>query len=230
MNTGTTIRSLAASAIVAVATVSLVGCSSGTAGTSAPSLGIQAPPAPVSIAPSDTPLSEPSMSEAASSPEASTAEATAIPTSIDPCSIVTVDEVNKLTGANFSAGKEETGTNNVKRCTYSQEGVSFTVAAAVAPDVATAKKNEAAVKADLEKEAHNLPLKLTELSGFAPDTDAAVVEGSANVGGLKFAGAAIYVLRNTTFFALTDFSTLGATPPTAAQMEDQAKVTLGRVP
>ena len=230
MNTGTTIRSLAASAIVVAATISLAACSTGTAGSAAPSLGIQAPPAPVSIAPLDSPSPEPSASEAAASPESSTSEATAIPTSIDPCTIVTPAEVSKLTGISFSSGQAETETNNVKRCTYGQQGVSFMVTAAVAPDAATAQKNEADAKAQLEAQAHNLPFKLTELPGFAPGADAALVEGSASLGGTKFAGVAIYVLRNTTFFALTDISTLGAAPPTAAQMEDQAKVTLGRVP
>jgi len=231
MNAGTTIRSIAASAIVAAATVSLAACSSGATGSTAASLApIVAPPAPVSIAPNDTPSPEPSASESASSPEASMAEATAVATSIDPCQIVTVDEVNKLTGASFSAGKAETDTNNVKRCTYSGEGIVFMVTAAVAPDAATAQKNEASTKAQLEAQANNLPFKLTELPGFASGADAAVAEGSASLGGQKFAGIAIYVLRNTTFFALTDISTGGAAPPTAAQMEDQAKVTLGRVP
>ena len=229
MNTGTTIRSTATRVIVVAATVSLAACSTGTGGSSAPSGAPIVAPAPVSIAPIVTPSPEPSTSEAASSGEPS-AEATAIATSIDPCQIVTPAEVSKLTGANFSSGKEETGTNNVKRCTYSQQGVVFTVVAAVAPDAATAQANEAATKADLEKQANNLPFKLTELPGFAANTDAAVVEGSASLGGQKFSGAAIYVLRNTTFFALTDISTLGATAPTAAQLEDQAKVTLDRVP
>ena len=230
MKTTTRIRSLTASAIVVAGALTLAACSTGTAATSAPS----APPAavappPVSVAPIDTSTPEPSTSEAASSGEPS-AEATAIATSIDPCTIVTVDEVNKLTGANFKAGKSETETNNVKRCTYSEQGVSFMVTAAVAPDVATAQANEAATKADLEKQANNLPFKLTELPGFAANTDAAVVEGSASLGGQTFAGAAIYVLRNTTFFALTDISTGGAKAPTAAQLEDQAKITLDRVP
>ena len=230
MTTMTRFRSLTASALVVAGALTLAACSTGTAATSAPSVppGAVAPPA-VSVAPIDTPSPEPSASEAAS-PEASTAEATAIPTSIDPCTIVTVDEVNKLTGANFKAGKEETDTNNVKRCTYGEEGVSFMVTAAVAPDVATAQKNEADTKADLEKQANNLPFKLTELPGFAANTDAAVVEGSASLGGKTFTGAAIYVLRNTTFFALTDISTGGAKAPTAAQLEDQAKITLDRVP
>ena len=52
----------------------------------------------------------------------------------------------------------------------------------------------------------------------------------ASINGTTLSGVAIYVLRNTTFFALTGISTLGAKAPTAAQMEDQAKVTLGRVP
>ena len=230
MTTATRIRALTASAIVVAGALTLAACSTGSAATSAPSAppGAVAPP-PVSVAPLDTPSPEPSASEAAS-PEASTAEATAVPTSIDPCKIVTVDEVNKLTGANFKAGKAETDTNNVKRCTYGEEGVSFMVTAAVAPDVATAQKNEADTKADLEANAPGFPYKLTELPGFAPGADAALVEGSADFNGTTLSGVAIYVLRNTTFFALTDISTGGAKAPSAAQMEDQAKVTLGRVP
>ena len=230
MTTTTRIRALTASAIVVAGALTLAACSTGSAATSAPSAppGAVAPP-PVSVAPLDTPSPEPSASEAAS-PEASTAEATAVPTSIDPCKIVTVDEVNKLTGANFKAGQAETDTNNVKRCTYGEEGVSFMVTAAVAPDVATAQKNEADTKADLEANAPGFPYKLTELPGFAPGADAALVEGSADFNGTTLSGVAIYVLRNTTFFALTDISTLGAKAPSAAQMEDQAKVTLGRVP
>jgi hypothetical protein len=232
MTTTTRIRSLAASALV-VAALTLAACTTGTAATSAPSLApVVAPPAPVSLAPIDTPSPEPSASQAATSPEPSTAEVTAVPTSIDPCKIVTTEEVNKLTGANFSTGQgqEETDTNNVKRCTYGQEGVDFMVTAAVAPDVATAKKNEADTKADLEANAPGFPYKLTELPGFAPGADAALVEGSAKVGGGTYSGIAIYVLRGTTFFAITDIASLGAAAPSAAQMEDQAKVTLGRVP
>ena len=211
--------------------LALAACSAGTAATSAPSLPPPAvvPPA-VSVAPLDTASPEPSTSEAGASPEASTAEATAVPTSIDPCKIVTVDEVNKLTGSDFSSGQAETETNNVKRCNYGQEGVDFMVTAAVAPDVATAKKNEADTKADLEANAPGFPYKLTELPNFAPGADAALVEGSAKFNGTTISGVAIYVIRGTTFFAITDIATLGAKAPTAEQMEDQAKVTLGRVP
>jgi hypothetical protein len=230
MTTTIRIRSLTASAIVVAGALTLAACSTGTAATSAPSVApVAVAPPPVSVAPIDTPMPEPTASEAAS-PQASAAVATAVPTSIDPCKIVTVEEVNELTGANFKTGKEETETNNVKRCTYSEEGVSFMVTAAVAPDVATAQKNEADTKADLEANAPGFPYKLTELPGFAPGADAALVEGSADFNGTSLSGVAIYVLRNTTFFALTDISTLGAKAPTAAQMEDQAKVTLGRVP
>jgi hypothetical protein len=229
MTTTTRIRSLTASAIAVAAALTLAACSTGTAATSAPSAPPVAVAPPVSVAPIDTPSPDPTASEAAS-PEASTTEATAVPTSIDPCKIVTVEEVNKLTGANFKAGKEETDTNNVKRCTYGEQGVSFMVTAAVAPDVATAQKNEADTRADLEANAPGFPYKLTELPGFAPGADAAIVEGSADFNGTTLSGVAIYVLRNTTFFALTDISTLGAKAPTAAQMEAQAKVTLDRVP
>ena len=108
MTTTTRIRALTASAIVVAGALTLAACSTGSAATSAPSVApVAVAPPPVSVAPIDTPSTEPTASEAAS-PEASTAEVTAVPTSIDPCKIVTVDEVNKLTGANFKAGKAET--------------------------------------------------------------------------------------------------------------------------
>jgi len=235
MSTSRGIQSVAALPIVVALVSILAACTTGATGTTgspAPSPAATEASGPsVTLSPvSASPSAEPSSSEPASSPVSSAAEATAVPTSIDPCAIVTTAEVEGLTGVHVTAGQEKTDTDNVKRCTYGAEGVVFMVTAAVAPDAATAKQDEAATKADLETQADGLPFKVTELPGFATGTDAAVVEGSASLGGAKFAGVAIYVLRGTTFFAISDISTLGVKVPTATQIEDQAKVTLGRVP
>lgn len=123
-----------------------------------------------------------------------------------------------------------TGTNNVKACNDGQEGVEFTVVASRAPDEATAKQDEADTRADLEKNAPGLPYKLEELPGFAPGADAAVVSGSMSTGGGIYSGIAIYVLKGTDFFGITDISSLGGQAPTSAQMQDLAKVALGRLP
>ena len=45
-----------------------------------------------------------------------------------------------------------------------------------------------------------------------------------------YSGIAIYVLKGTDFFAITDISTLGFGGPTSAQVQDLAKVALGRLP
>jgi hypothetical protein len=49
-------------------------------------------------------------------------------------------------------------------------------------------------------------------------------------GGLSYTGIAIYVLKGTDFAAITDIATLNGQAPTSAQMQDLAKVALGRLP
>jgi uncharacterized protein DUF3558 len=211
--------------LVGVSILALAACTTGAGGTPAASAPIVASLAPAATS---SATAEPSASTSASASEV--AQATAVPTSIDPCQLVTPAEATTLTGAPFTAGEEGTGANNVKTCTYGQEGVVLTVVAAVAPDEATAKANEAATKADLEKNAPGLPIKVEELPGFAPGVDAAVASGSMSSGGLSYAGIAIYVLKGTEFFAITDIATLSGQAPTSAQLQDQAKVALGRLP
>jgi hypothetical protein len=207
-------------ALIAVSILGLTACSTG------------ASPSPSST--SSVAASPPPSATASSAPAGATgseaAQATAVPTSIDPCQLVSAQDANALTGANFTAGQASTGANNVKTCNYGQEGVDLTVVAARAPDVATAKKNEDDAKADLQKNAPGLPYKLEELPGFAPGVDAAVVSGSIGSGSQTYTGIAIYVLKGTDFFAITDISTLGNRGPTSTQIEDQAKVALGRLP
>ena len=215
-------------ALVVASMIGLGACSTSAGGTATPSVTVApSQPAPSPAASAST-APAPSAAESASSSQG--AQATAVPTDIDPCALVTPAEASALTGANFTEGQAATGENNVKTCNYGQEGVDLTVTAAVAPDEATAKANEEATKADLEKNSGGLPYKLEELPGFAPGVDAAVASGSASSGGLSFTGIAIYVLKGTEFFAITDIATLSGQAPTSQQMQDQAKVALGRLP
>ena len=218
--------------ILVLSIAGVAGCSSSTSGTATPPL--DARPSPVAVLPSTAPSAPASASvapsDAASAPPAS-AGPTAAPTSIDPCELVTAEEVSKLTGTTFSKGEESTEDNH-KICSYGQEGMVFEVLVSVAPDAATAKAQEPAFKADLEKGAAQAGLKdmkLTEMPDFEPGVDAAVVSGSVSAGGQKLKGIALYALKGAVLVALSDIA-LGGSVPTSAEMQDQARVTLGRLP
>jgi hypothetical protein len=123
--------------------------------------------------------------------------------------------------------------NNGKLCSYGQQGLSFNVIVTAAPDAATAKAQEPAFKAEIEKAAADAGLgdmKLTEIPDFQPGVDAAVLSGATTVGGTKVEGIALYALKNAVLLALTDLAFGGTAAPTAAAMEDEAKVALGRLP
>ena len=201
---------------------SILGVAACTSAASASPSTVSEPSASASLAPSASAVAA----------ESQEAQATAVPTSVDPCQLVTAKEVSALTGATFSAdaGQAATDTNNVKTCSYGQEGVDVTVLASRAPDVATAKKDEDDAKADLQKNAPGLPIKVDDLPGFSPGADAVVVSLSMGGSASTYSGIAIYVLKGTDFFAITDISTLGSGGPTSAQMQDLAKVALGRLP
>jgi hypothetical protein len=226
----TTSPSLSVRALRALAFVSVVGlgaaCTTGSSPSPSTSLG---PPsqAPASAPASSSASASSAASEAPSGSQA--AQGTAVATAIDPCQLVTAGEASQLTGATFTAGQESTDANNVKTCTYGQQGVALTVLAAEAPDEATAKQNEADAKADLAKNAPGLPITVEELPGFAPGADATVISGSMGTGGQTFSGIAIYVVKGKDFFGITDIAT-GSQAPTSDQMQDQAKVALSRLP
>ena len=154
----------------------------------------------------------------------------AVATDIDPCQLITAADASTLVGAKFGAGKASTTENNLKICTYAAPGPNiFSVEVAVAPDVATAKAAEAATKADIESKTNNIPMTVTELPNFAPDTDAALLEGSMSGGGLSAAGKAMFLLKGTTFVGFSDMS-VGGQPPSAQAMKDKATEVLGKLP
>jgi hypothetical protein len=158
--------------------------------------------------------------------------ATAVATTLDPCQLVTAAEVSQLTGVSFAdgSGQESTTSGHAKLCAYGQEGTVFEVIVAVAPDVKTAQAGEQQAEAELQKAAAN-GLTVTELKGFADGVaDAATLTGSKTFAGQTFAATALYLLKGTTYLGMSDIGTLGAKVASVAQMEDQAKVTLARLP
>ncbi len=217
--------------ILVLSIAGVAGCSSSTSGTATPPL--DARPSPVALVPSTAPSAPASVSpsDVASEAPSTTPGPTAVPTSIDPCKLVTPAEVSALTGTTFSAGEVSTEDNH-RICSYGQEGMVFEVLVSVAPDAATAKQQEPAFKADLEKGVAQAGLKdtkLTEMPDFEPGVDAAVVSGSVSAGGQKLKGIALYALKGAVLVALSDIA-LGGSVPTSAEMQDQARVTLGRLP
>ena len=202
-----------------------------TAATSSPS-GSSEATTPLVTAPS---VAAPVVSPSASSSDVTASEApatplaTAVATAIDPCQLVTPAEASTLTGASFSAGQESTTEGHGKICTYGQQGTVFQVIVGVAPDEATAKAGEQDAIGLLQKAAAN-GLTVTQLPGFADGVDAATLTGSKTIAGQTFAATAIYLLKGTTFVGISDIATLGAKAPSEQQMQDQAKVTLTRLP
>jgi hypothetical protein len=201
--------------IVLIAATLITGCT-GTASTSS------------SQASSSTPVATPTV--AATAPAASETQLpTGVPTTTDPCMLVTPSEASALTGGNFSAGQEQTTSGNGKQCVYGEQGIILGVLFGIAASASVAAAGEQAWKAELEKAA-GFGLTLKEMTGFAAGTDAATIGGSKTIGGLSYSVAAIYVLRGTSFFAISDVATLGSKPPTSAALENQAMVTLTRIP
>ena len=223
--------SLGRSAVVLAGAVLVASCS---AATSSPSNSAAPASAAVTAPPiaTPTPSASASAGDVAPSDVAATPLATAVATTLDPCQLVTAAEVSQLTGAPFpdGSGQESTTSGHGKICSYGQEGTVFQVIVGVAPDVATAQAGEQQAEAELQKAAAN-GLTVTELKGFADGVaDVATLTGSKTFAGQTFAATALYLLKGTTYLGMSDVGTLGAKVPTAAQMEDQAKVTLTRLP
>jgi len=222
--------------VLAVASALVLGaCSSGTTSPSAiasalanggglPAASPDVTPVPPSEAPSTPASEEPSESALPS----------AVATDINPCDLITKDEASSLVGVTFGAGKESKNPGSVTICTYDGPGPNvFDVGIAIAPDVATAKAAEAAQEKDLESQTQDLAklgLTVTKLPNFAPNTDAALLQGGMSQGGISVAARAIFVLRGTTFFEFGDVAVGGKKPPSEQAMKDKAMEVLNKVP
>ena len=225
-----TMSGLGRSTVVLLGAVFVASCTGATSSPSESAAASTAATAPPVAAPVVSP--SPSSGEVAASDVPATPLATAVATTLDPCQLVTAAEVSQLTGFPFpdGSGQESTTEGHGKICTYGQEGVVFQVIVGVAPDVATAQAGEKDAEAELQKAAAN-GLKVTTLKGFADGAaDAATLTGSKTVGGLTFAASAIYFLKGTTFVGISEIATMGAKAVSESQMQDQAKITLSRLP
>jgi hypothetical protein len=225
-------RPVAVAAIALVAALGVGACTSGASPSAIASAIANAslPPLPSEAA---TPLPSVPASQAAAG-ASETALPTAVPTDIDPCQLITAEQASALVGVTFGPGKESDNGKNVKICSYAGPGPNvFMVEVAVAPDVATAKAAEAAAQADLQSSASqqaDLGLAVTQLPNFAPNTDAAMLQGEKSAGALSVAGRAMMVLRNTIFFAFSDVAVGGGKPPSEQAMKDKANEILATLP
>jgi hypothetical protein len=213
-------------------TLGAAACTGSTAtGTTAPTAVAQATTAAPTPAPTPAPTATatPAPSTGGMASNASTAPS-GVPTSIDPCQLVTSQEAGALAGASFGPGKETTLSGNGRMCTYGYQTKNvFEVIAAVAPDEATAKQQEAQAEAELKANAAKLNqgLNITQLPAFAPNTDAVLLELKPNTIGV--AGRAIYVLHGTEFFGFSDL-VLGGAAPSVDAMKAQAMTAISRLP
>ena len=218
--------------VTAAAAIVVAACSSGGANPSASASTLaNANPPPASVA--ATPEASASSAAVSEAPSES-ALPSAVTTDIDPCQLITSDEASAFVGTKFGAGKESTSEGNVKTCNYDAPGPNlFFVEVAVAPDEATAKAAEAAQEKDLESQAQDLAslgLTVTKMPGFAPNTDAALMQGSLSEGGISVAARAMFLLRGTTFVGFSDTAVGGGQPPSEQAFKDKANELLAKLP
>ena len=220
-------------ALVVLSIAGLAACTSSGGSSTAPSISV-VPSASVSATAEPSAAEMPSEQPSAAASESADASTgpSAVATSIDPCQLVTPDEMATLTGSQFGPPSSSTAANNGRVCNYGQEGVGFNVIVVQAPDAATAKSQEPAFKAQLEQAATAAGIsdaKLTELPDFLPGVDAAIIHGSTTINGTKIGAVAFYALKGAVLLALTEL-TQGGTIATDAAMEAEGKTALGRIP
>jgi hypothetical protein len=185
-----------------------------------------APAATPAATPSPTPVPSPTQPS-----RTATSTATSVPVNLDPCAMVTADEVNAIAHSSFAPGSGKAENNNTL-CVYSSSTVVFEVYLAVAKDAATASAQEPQFVATLEQgvsQAGIVNPTLTLLPSFQPGVDAATLEGSATIGGQKLSGIAFYALKGAVFISFSDLSR-NVAPPTSSDMQTQGITTLGRIP
>jgi hypothetical protein len=210
-------------AVALLASILLAACSATSSSTSPSTGGTTSPTATA------TPTVAASANESIAATES--ASAGAVTTVYDPCQLVTAAEASTLGGASFSAGQASSTPDGGKLCNYSAQGVVVEVLVGQSVDAATAQAQEPAFKADLENglaQAGIASPTLTELPGFETGVDAAVVSGSATIGGITASAIAIYALKGAVFLAISDV-TIGGTPPTSDEIQAQAHTSLGRI-
>lgn len=222
-------------ALALVAGLGLAACTSASTGSTAPAASLAASPAPTSAASSAPLASAPTANASGSaSPSGQAVMAsngpTAVPTAIDPCQLISAQEAGQLTGAAYGPGIDVTTSKHARICTYGANTKNvFQVIVAVAPDVATAKAAEASEEADLQANAAriNAGLTVTQMPGFAPGVDAAMLVIKPNSIGV--AGRSMMVLKGAVYFGFSDL-VVGGAAPSADAMKAEAMTALARLP
>jgi len=213
-------------------TVALAACSSSAATPAQPTS------APATIVTQPATLSPTSMPQLSALPTLEpVATSTSAPqqavanTPLDPCQLISSQEASALAGASFGQGKEETTSSGLKICTYGYQTANvFNAEVIQAPDIATAKADQAQFLADLQANLKNLTdqgLNVTQDPSFA---DGAVMANTTfSSGGVSFTGNAMGFRKGLIFFGFSDL-VLGGTAPTDAAMQSEAKNVLERLP
>ena len=184
--------------------------------------------APASPSASPTPTPTPS---ASASP---TPTPSGSPVNLDPCQLVTQDEASTLAKVTYGPGKEETTQGGGKECVYGSQTTNVMdviVGQAATPAQAHAEYVEAQAEVQITI-ATRLPagvhVNLNTANTEGIGDQAATVTGSETLLGKPISFTGVYVLSGSTFFTIGDL-VVGTAPPTVAAVQDQAKVTLGRI-
>ncbi len=149
----------------------------------------------------------------------------AVPVSYDPCVLMTSQEATALTGVSYGAGREDTA-NALKECIYGYQTADvLTIGIVQAPDLATAQADEAQAQALLQQAA-NQGLPVTQIQGIGDA--AAEVQASRSTGGTTINLCAIYVLKGTIFFTISDVA-LNRAAPSSEALHGQASTVLSRL-
>ncbi len=211
-------------------TVILSACSPATSTPNSPSS------APATILPSQTaaptattavqPTAVPVSPTAASTPQQGL-----VTTSLDPCTLISSQDVSTLTGATFGQGVEGAIPGGLKTCTYvTQPTNTFVVEVGQASDVSTAQAYKNQFISDIQANAQQLAsqgLNVTQVPNFADGA----VSASANVsvGGISVSASAFGFLKGKTFVGFSD-TALGGTATSSAAMQSEATTILGKLP
>jgi hypothetical protein len=189
------------------------------------------PPPPATSAP-PSPSASPTPTRIASAPASPTGSAS--PTNLDPCQLVTQGEASTLANATFGPGREEATAGGGKECIYGYQTTNvMDVIVGQGTDRKTAQTDYAQELARAETTiSTSLPagvhVNLDTANTAGIGDQAATVTGSGSVLGKTISFTGIYVLSGATFFTIGDL-VLGTTPPTAAAVQAQAQVVLGRI-
>jgi len=154
------------------------------------------------------------------------------PTSLDPCKLVPAAEASSVAGVTFGPGQGSTAGVS-KRCVYGAQTLNvFTVEVEQAADASTAQvaftQAQAQAQAEVQQQLPpgiNANFSTADVAGLADK--AVTASGTATIGGQTLGISGIYVLKGATFFAFQDFRR--GSPPTAAAMEAEAQMVLGRI-